>query len=99
MKRPFALLTRPLTRIIGLFLLIALAATLIVLGNLSRWTAHSGAQPIAASQAAAMIKSGQARAIDVAADRVYLTTDAGEFVFTKDRQASVPQMLETPGDR
>jgi cell division protease FtsH len=78
-------------------MLIALAATLIVLGNLARWTAHSAAQPIAASQAAAIVKNGQAGAIDVQFDHAYLTTDDAEYVFVKDREASVPQMLATLG--
>jgi cell division protease FtsH len=77
--------------------LIVLAVTLIVLGNIASWTAHSAAQPIAASQAAAIIRSGEARSLDVQADRAYLQTDDGEYVFIRDREASLPQMLSTLG--
>ena len=86
-----------MVRIVGLSMLIALAVTLIVLGNLPRWTAHGGAQSITASQAAAIIKAGQARSITVELDHAFLATDDAEFVFTKDREASVPQMLTTLG--
>src|SRR5579864_8585282 len=97
MKRLSALFVRPIVRLLVLSLLVALAVVLIVLGNLSRWTAHADAQQIAASQAAAIIKSGQARSIDVQVDHAYLDTDNAEFAFVKDREASVPQMLETLG--
>ena len=86
-----------MVRIVGMSTLIALAVTLIVLGNLPRWTAHSAAQSITASQAAAIIKTGQARSITVELDHAYLATDNAEFVFTKDREASAPQMLTTLG--
>ena len=60
---------------------------------LQRLQAHSAAQPIAASEAAAIVKSGQARSIEVQVDRAFLKTDSAEFVFIKDRETSVPQML------
>ena len=60
-------------------------------------TVHGSAQPIPASEAAAIVKSGQARSIEVQLDRVYLKTDTAEYVFVKDREASVPQMLATLG--
>jgi cell division protease FtsH len=97
MKRLSTLFARPLVRIACLSLLIVVAVTLIVLGNLPTWTAHSAAQPIAASQAAAIVKSGQARMLDVLVDRAYLDTDSAEYVFIKDREASVPQMLQSLG--
>jgi cell division protease FtsH len=97
MKRLSALFVRPIVRIVVLSLLVAIALVLIVLGNMSRWTAHMDAQPIAASQAAAIIKSGQAQAIDVQFDHAYLNTADAEFVFVKDREASVPQMLQSLG--
>ena len=97
MKRLHTLLARPLVRIVSLTLLVALALTLLVLGTLARWTAHSGAQPIAASQAAAIIKSGQARGMVVQGERAYVQTDAAEYFFLKDREASVPQMLSLLG--
>jgi cell division protease FtsH len=53
--------------------------------------------PIAASQAAAIVKSGQGRSIEVQTNKAYLDTDDAEYVFVKDREASVPQMLETLG--
>ena len=93
MKRLYALCSRPMVRIVGLSMMIALAVTLIVFGNLPRWTAHSSAQSITASQAASLIKIGQARTITVQFDHAYLATDDAEFVFTKDKEASVPQML------
>ena len=97
MKRLSTLLARPFVRVACLSLMILSALALIVLGNLSSWTAHANAQPVAASQAAAIVKSGDARSIDVQADRVYVDTDSAEFVFIKDREASVPQMLGTLG--
>jgi cell division protease FtsH len=97
MKRLPALFARPVLRVLVLAALIVLAVTLIVLGNLASWTAHSAAQTIAASQAAAMIRGGQARSLDVHADRAYLETDDGEYVFIRDREASLPQMLATLG--
>jgi cell division protease FtsH len=97
MKRLSSLLARPLVRVFCLSVLILTAVALIVLANLARWTAHAAAQPIAASQAAAIVESGQAKSIDVQADRAYLDTDDAEYVFIKDREASVPQMLETIG--
>jgi cell division protease FtsH len=97
MKRLSALFGRPIVRIVGLSLLFALGAALLILGNMARWTAHSAAQSIAASEAAAIIKSGQARSIEVQFDHAYLKTDEAEYVFVKDREASVPQMLSTLG--
>jgi cell division protease FtsH len=97
MKRLHTLFARPIVRIVSLSLLIALAVTLIILRNQERLTLHSGAQSIAASEAAAIVKSGQARSIEVQADHAYLKTDSAEYVFVKDREASVPQMLATLG--
>ena len=97
MKRLHTLFARPIVRIVSLSLLIALAVTLIILRNQERLTLHSAAQPIAASEAAAIVKSGQARSIEVQADHAYLKTDSAEYVFVKDREASVPQMLATLG--
>jgi cell division protease FtsH len=77
--------------------LVLLALTFLVVGNLESLTAHNAAQSVAASQAAAIIKSGQARSIEVQADKAYLDTDDAEYVFVKDREASVPQMLTTLG--
>src|SRR6266567_842794 len=97
MKRLPSLLARPITRIVGLSLLIALAVALLILGNMARWTAHSGALPIAASEAATIVKNGQARSIEVQLDHAFLKADDAEYVFVKDREASVPQMLATLG--
>jgi cell division protease FtsH len=97
MKRLHTLLTRPIVRIVGLQLLIVIAVGLIILHNQEQLLAHSGAQSIAASEAAGIIKNGQARVIEVQLDHAYLKTDTGEYVFIKDREASVPQMLSTLG--
>src|SRR5437879_2784521 len=97
MKRLHVLLARPIVRIVSLSLLFAVAVALIIMGNMSRWTAHSGAQSIAASEAAAIVKNGQARSILVQFDHAYLKTNDTEYVFIKDREASVPQMLATLG--
>ena len=96
-KRLHTLFTRPIVRVISLSLLVVIAVTLIVLGNYSRWTAHAAAQPIAASQAATLIKSGEAQSIDVQGDRAYVEGSSGQYVFIRDREASVPQMLATLG--
>ncbi len=93
MKRFQSLFARPFARAMSLFVLVAAAATLIVAGNLPRLTAHSEAQPIAASQAAAFIRNGQARNLDVFGDRVFVQTDGGEYFFIRDRATSVPEML------
>ena len=53
MKRLPPLLKRPIVRIVGVSILIVSIGTLVVVANLSRLTAHSGALPIAASDAAA----------------------------------------------
>ncbi len=97
MKRLPTLLNRPLARLIGLSLLIGIAITLLILGNIGRWTQHAAAQSIAASEAASLIKAGQAQSIDVQTDRAYVETTSGEYVFIRDREASVPQMLATLG--
>jgi len=95
MKRLPHLLARPIVRIVSLAALIVGVLTLVVVTNVARLTAHSSAQSIPASQAAAIVKSGQARSIEVQLDRAYVRTDDGEYVFVKDREASVPQMLVT----
>jgi cell division protease FtsH len=97
MKRLPTLFARPLVRIACLSLLVALALSLIILRNQERLSPHGSAQPIAASEAATIVKSGQARAIEVQADHAYLKTDSAEYVFIKDREASVPQMLANLG--
>jgi cell division protease FtsH len=97
MKRLHTLFARPTARIVSLSVLITIALVLIILRNQERLLAHSGAQSIAASQAAAIVKNGQARAIEVQADHAYVKTDSAEYVFVKDREASVPQMLATLG--
>ena len=97
MKRLHHLLARPVVRIISLAVLIVSIATLVIVTNVARVTAHSGARSIPASQAAAIVKSGQARSIEVQLDRAYVRTDDAEYVFVKDREASVPQMLVTLG--
>jgi cell division protease FtsH len=97
MKRLHTLLARPVVRIVSLSILIVSVVTLVIITSVGRFTAHSGAQPIPASQAATIVKSGQARSIEVQFDRAYLRTDAAEYVFVKDREASVPQMLATLG--
>jgi cell division protease FtsH len=97
MKRLPPLLARPVVRLVGISILIVCLAVLVVLANLGRLTAHSGALPIAASGAAAILKNGQAQSIEVQVDHVYLKADGHEYVFIKDREASVPQMLATLG--
>ena len=97
MKRLQSLFARPIVRIVCLQILVAIAVALILLRNQERLTAHSGAQPIAASEAAGVIRNGDARTITVQADHAYLKTDSAEFVFVKDHEASVPQMLATLG--
>jgi cell division protease FtsH len=84
-------------RVAALTTLVLLALTLLIVGNRESLTEHNTAQPIAASQAAAIIKSGQARSIEVQTDKAYLDTDDAEYVFVKDREASVPQMLAALG--
>src|SRR5579864_6865818 len=97
MKRLHTLFVRPSVRVISLLVLVIFAVTLLVLGNYNRLTAHSAAQPIAASQAAALLKGGQVRSIDVQSDRAFVDTDTAEYVFIRDREASVPQMMATLG--
>ena len=97
MKRLQSLFARPIVRIVCLQILVAIAVALILLRNQERLTAHGGAQPIAASEAAAVIRNGDARTLTVQADHAYLKTDGAEYVFVKDHEASVPQMLATLG--
>src|SRR5712691_8226596 len=97
MKRLHQLLAQPIVRIISLAALIVGVLALVIVTNVARLTAHSTAQPIPASQAAAIVKSGQARSIEVQLDRAYVRTDDAEYVFVKEREASVPQMLVTLG--
>ncbi len=97
MKRLHRLFRSPKVLIASLSTLVAVAATFLFAGNIGHWTAHSTAQSIAASDAAALIRSGHARSLDVQFDHVYLRTDGAEYVFVKDREASVPQMLATLG--
>jgi cell division protease FtsH len=97
MKRLPALFARPLVRVVSLTTLVVIALTILLVANRESLTAHNAAQPVAASQAAAIIRSGQARSIEVQSDKAYLDTDDAEYVFVKDREASVPQMLTTLG--
>ena len=97
MKRLRLFFARPIVRAACLVLPIVALAALLITVNLSRIMTHSGATTIAASEAATIVKSGQARSIEVQADRAYLNTVGGEFVFIKDREASVPQMLASLG--
>ncbi len=97
MKRLQYLLAHPIVRIISLAALIVGVLALLIVTSVARMTAHSTAQSIPASQAAAIVKSGQARSIEVQLDRAYVRTDDAEYVFVKDREASVPQMLVTLG--
>ena len=97
MKRLHHLLAQPIVRIISLAALIVGVLTLVIVTNVARLTAHSAAQLVPASQAAAIVKSGQARSIEVQLDHAYMRTDDAEYVFVKDREASVPQMLVSLG--
>ena len=90
MKRLHHLLARRVVRIISLAVLIVSIAALVIVTNVARVTAHSGARSIPASQAAAIVKSGQARSIEVQLDRAYVRTDDAEYVFVKDREARLP---------
>jgi cell division protease FtsH len=87
------LLSRPVFVFVGPAALLVVFATLLLLVNLARQSAQSAARPIAASEAAAIVKSGLARSIEVKLDRAYMKTDDAEYVFIKDRETSVPQML------
>jgi cell division protease FtsH len=97
MKRLRPLLTSPIVRLLAALLALAVVVAAISLLNMGKLSAHSGAQSIPASQAASIIKSGQAHTILVQADRAFVTTDQAEYVFIKDREASVSQMLATFG--
>jgi cell division protease FtsH len=97
MKRLHRLFTRPTVRIVSLVLACLALVTVLVVVNVGRLTAHQGALQIPASDAAAIVKNGQARSIEVQLDRAYVKTDTAEYVFIKDREASVPQMLATLG--
>ena len=97
MRRLPVLLAHPIVRIVSLAVLIACLIVLVVSVNVGRLTAHSGAKAIPASVAASIIKSGQARSIEVQLDRAYLLTEDAEYVFVKDREASVPQTLAALG--
>src|ERR1700688_555623 len=92
-KRLHHLFHRPLFQLGGLAILVVVLGSLLVLANLERLQAHSAALPIAASEAAAIVKNGQARSIEVQVDRAFLKTDNAEYVCIKDRETSVPQML------
>src|SRR3981081_4087277 len=92
-KRLHRLFHRPFVQVVCLVILVVMLGTVLVTINQQRSMAHSGAQPIAASEAATIVKSGQARSIEVHLDRAYVTTDTEEFVFIKDRETSVSQML------
>jgi cell division protease FtsH len=97
MKRLRPFFARPVVRAACLVLPVVALAALLITFNLNRITAHGGATPIAASEAATIVRSGEARSIEVQVDRAYVKTAGGEFVFIKDREASVPQMLASLG--
>src|SRR4051794_25475704 len=97
MKRLQSVFARPFVRATSLFVLVAAAATMIVAGNMTRLTAHGEAQRIPASQAAALIRNGEARNLDVFGDRVFVQTEGGEYFFIRDRATSVPEMLNMLG--
>jgi cell division protease FtsH len=92
-KRLRHLLHRHAFHIVGLACLVLVMGSLLVAANLGRLQTHRGAQSIPASEAAAIVKSGQARSIEVQVDHAFLATDDAEYVFIKDRETSVPQML------
>ena len=97
MKRLRTFFARPIVRAAVLVLPILALAALLINANLNRIMVHSGATPIAASEAATIVRNGEARSIEVQLDRAYVKTAGGEFVFIKDREASVPQMLASLG--
>jgi cell division protease FtsH len=97
MSRLRALFARPIVRVVSLSLLVLFAGGLILAGNAARLNAHGGAQQISATQAAALVKAGQAQNLTVELDRAYLKTADSEYVFIKEREASVPQMLSGLG--
>jgi cell division protease FtsH len=92
-KRLHRLLIRPAFQFVGGTLVLVALGSLLVAANLERLSAHSSAQPIPASEAAAIVKGGQARSIEVQLDHAFLKTDAAEYVFIKDRETSAPRML------
>ena len=87
------MIVRPVFQFVCLGILVAVLGTLLIVVNQHRLLAHSAALPIPASEAAAIVKSGQARSIEVVLDHAYLSTDSAEYVFIKDRETSVSQML------
>ena len=97
MKRLRHQLTRPVVRLVAASAALAGVMIWIAVANVNHVNAHANAQPIAASEAAAIVSGGRARSIEVQVDHAYLTTDYAEFAFVKDREASVPQMLATLG--
>ena len=97
MKRLTALFARLIVRFVALGVLLAALLATVVVGNFSRLTQHNGARPISASEAATIVKQGAARSIEVQADHAFMTAGEAEYVFVKDREASVPQMLSSLG--
>ncbi|MDQ3809538.1 MAG: ATP-dependent zinc metalloprotease FtsH [Chloroflexota bacterium] len=75
---------------------LALVGLLVAVG-LARVAGHAAALPIPASQAAQVVRSGEAQSLVAHVDRAFLRTRSAEYVFIKDREASVPQMLLTLG--
>jgi cell division protease FtsH len=97
MKRLPQLFARPVVRLVSVSLVFVGLLAIIVVANLGRLTVHNLAQPISASEAAAMVKSGAARGIEVLVDRAFIRTDDAEYVFIKDRESSVAETLANLG--
>jgi cell division protease FtsH len=97
MKRLRPLLTRRLFRLVAASAVLLGMLTALAVANFGRVSPHAAAQPIAASEAAAIVSTGRARSIEVQGNHAYLATDDSDYVFIKDREASVPQMLASLG--
>jgi cell division protease FtsH len=97
MNRLRQLLTRPIFRLACASALLVGVLAFVFLSTQTRQSPYSTAQSIPASEAAAIVKSGQALSLEVQLDKAYLRTETATYVFKKDRETSVPQMLATLG--
>ena len=95
MPRLFRHRARALLIVCTVALVAALAGVAVARG---RSTPHAAATAIGFNDAAALVKAGRAQTLEVEPERAYLTTDDGaEYVFVKDHDAAVPQMLASFG--
>ena len=80
MNRLRQLLTRPIFRLACATLVLVAAVWFLIIAPQTGQDPHNNAKSIPASEAASIVKSGQARSIEVQLDKAYVGTDDALYV-------------------